>query len=120
MGDAPCEVCGGTKAEHYGDDGKTPRTQHAYTTTPGEMITHAEREKQQQQPQPFQVGGVPLSTMVNSQPNSVGRLTEVLLDAGVIRPQDALYIAGMGSKPNPPSGFVDPAKHLFTQVKPGV
>jgi hypothetical protein len=117
MADAPCAVCGGTKNEHYEDDGKTPRTQHVYTTTPGEMVTHAEKEKQKQQVP--QLSGAPLAAVVNSQPNSVGRLVEVLLDAGVIRTQDALYIANMGSKPSPPTGFSDPAQHPFYQPTPG-
>lgn len=109
-----CIICGGSKEEHF-KEGKAI-TRHAYSEREGELITHEEKAKQQQK---TQLGGMPLASMVNAQPNSVGRLVEVLLDSGVIRTEDALYIAAMGSKPNPPSGFADPARHPFYQPTPG-
>ena len=93
-----CTVCGGARPEHFEEDGKTPRTQHAYTENPGEIMTHEQKTKERQGQSPqlqaalMTLGGSSLG---------LGRLVEVLLDAGVIRVQDALYIAGFSAKPNP-------------------
>lgn len=90
-----CAVCKGPKSTHYDENGKQ-KTRHAFTEEEGRLETPEQQEKrlkksQGPQPQP----GMSLAQMVNAQPNSVGRLTEVLLDLKLITPQDALYVAGM-------------------------
>ena len=109
-----CTVCSGSKEEHFDAEGKQI-TIHAYTELEGDLVTQEQDKKRRQQK--GTLAGVPISTMVNAQPNSVGRLVEVLIDAGAIRTEDALYIAGMGSKPNSPRAeFTDPAK-FFPKLK---
>ena len=94
-----CAACGGKKEEH--GEGKT---QHVYTETPGQLMTHDQQKKAQSQaPQPMAI-----RLPVANDQNNYGRLVEVLLEKNLISPQEALYIAGMAPKPQPQ--FADPAR----------
>lgn len=99
---AVCAVCGGSEAEHGPD-----KTRHVFTEKPGELITHEQRARQNQQPQGPTV--VRLGQASAATPGADGRLVEVLLELGVIKVEHALYVAGMGPKPPAPSGFRDPS-----------
>jgi hypothetical protein len=97
-----CAICRGAKEEH--GPGKT---QHVYTTTPGELKStqQAEQEKQRQQ-----MSGSPrvvaLPTGGDSQ--AVSRLLELLMSKGLISLEEA-YTVATGTRP-PTRQFVDPAR----------
>lgn len=99
-----CAVCKGEKKDH--GEGKSI---HAYTTTPGGLEA-ANRSEQKSGPQAVFIppGGV-------HSPQAMGRLLEVLLEKGVISAPDALYVLGVGTKPNPESE----TSHPFYQPTPG-
>lgn len=109
----PCAVCRGAKEEH--GPGKT---QHVYTTESGQLMTQRQQEQMtrgmtQVQPQVIRLPGAQ-----TNEAQAVGRLVEVLLEKQILSTPEALYIAGMGSKPEvtpPASGYRDPAQ----QVLPG-
>lgn len=102
MATAECAACGGSQADHA-----PGKTQHAYTERAGELITHEQMAKRNAPPQQPTV--VRLGQAASNSAGADGRLTEVLLELGVIKVEHALYIAGMGSKPPAPSGFRDPS-----------
>jgi hypothetical protein len=99
--EAPCKLCGGKFDEHG-----PGLTQHVYTQREGEMKTFEQEAREKQAAQrPVMV--LPPST--NS--TQVERLVQVLLTRGLILTDDALYIAGMGPKPEQQSsGYIDPAQ----------
>jgi hypothetical protein len=100
----PCGICEGSPGEH-----DSPNVQHVWVPQGNtELITKAEAAKKraQSQRQPMMVLGS--QNQVNE---AVGRLVEVLLGQKMISTEEALYVAGMGPKPDytPASGFRDPA-----------
>jgi hypothetical protein len=103
---APCTICKGSKAEHFDNHGQ-PTRQHAYTTKDGDLVTNQEMAKRNQ-PQGQRTPFNP-AMLMGGNPMTAARLTEVLLEKGVLTTDDALYIAMMGPKPTPKSGFMDPA-----------
>lgn len=102
----PCAICKGGYKEHFDDQGKAI-TQHVYTQTPGDLSTAKQKQAQEQQ-QGTRVQ-VPHPAVLGSNPMATGRLVEVLVEAKVVTPEQALYIAGFGPKPPTSSGFADPA-----------
>lgn len=105
-----CSVCKGEKKDH--GEGKSI---HAYTTQGGFLATHAQAQKQNQQPQVLRVP-MPQAPL---HPTQVDRLVETLLDKGVLTREDALYIAGYTKeKPAPaaPAQFMDPAQLMLPGV----
>lgn len=109
---APCGICKGKKSEH--GPGKT---QHVYSPE-GQLKTHKQEEAEQQRQ-----AGPQLIRLPGAQTNeagAIGRLCEVLMDNGLMSQEQALYVAGMGTKPEKMSGFQDPARrHPFYKDSPG-
>lgn len=71
-----CAICGGTEAEHKG-------RQHAYTEKSGDLRTMEEKPKNGQLPPVTQA--------------QLNRLTEVLLQNGLLTPKQGLYVL-LGAK----------------------
>jgi len=101
----PCMVCRGSYDEHFNDKGEAI-TQHAYTDTGGDLKTHAQVAEQRKQS--LTPPGVPMLQYLGNAGLSVGRLTEILLEKGIISTPEALYIAGIGTKPFASSEYQDP------------
>lgn len=98
-----CAVCGGTKEEHGSD------IRHAFTITPGELLTPEQRARQQggQQgmaPQVVRLGGAQTNEAL-----ALNRLLETLLGKEVINAEEALYVVTGMKAPQLASGFADPA-----------
>lgn len=94
---AICSTCSGKYEDHFDDKGNQ-KTQHNFAEEPGQpLTTQAEREKEQAKPQPTSMLQPALMAM-GSNPISMGRLVEVLLEKELITDVDALYIAGF--RPN--------------------
>jgi hypothetical protein len=106
----PCAVCRGGYKEHFDGDGKKI-TAHAYTEQPGDL-------RPQPKPQPAQ-NPIRLVGAQTNEAGAIGRLCEVLLQNGLIDTPEALYVAGMGTKPEPesPSQWSDP--NAFFLPTPG-
>jgi hypothetical protein len=82
---------------------------HAYTQLEGDLSTPQQKQQaQRSQLVPQVQPGMMLAAGTN--PLSLGRLIEVLLEKSILDAPEALYIAGYGSKPSPASGYLDPAK----------
>lgn len=117
MEDPICTACSGKKSEHFDGEGK-PITRHMFTEREGELQTREAAEKNQQQ----QLSGPSVIRLPGAQTNeagAIGRLCEVLLENNMMSTAQALYVAGMGSKPEASSGFADPAAHPFYKPSPG-
>lgn len=99
-----CTLCEGKRREHYDAEGK-PITRHVFTTAEGQLHTHEELRKEQQKAQQ-QV--IRLPGAQTNEAGAIGRLCEVLMENNLITASQALYVAGMGPKPDTPSGFRDP------------
>lgn len=111
MSEQPCAVCRGAKEEH--GPGKT---QHVYTTDPGQLMTSRQQEQQMRQLQQQQPMAIRLPGAQTNEAQAVGRLVEVLLEKQILSTPEALYIAGMGPKPEvlpPTSGYRDPAQPVL-------
>lgn len=104
MGEKICTACGGKKEDHFNSDGK-PITRHMFTEQEGELQTREAVEKKLQTgPQLIKLPGAQ-----TNEAGAIGRLCEVLLENGQMSTPQALYVAGMGPKPEAPSGFADPS-----------
>lgn len=73
-----CAICGGSPKEHE-------NSMHAYTETPGDLLTPRQKAKREgKQDTPSQVpAGMP----------QLARLTQVLIRRGIIDEDDLLYIS---------------------------
>ena len=96
--DPICVTCKDKKSNHFDDEGK-PITQHQFTTEEEPKLESREQRSRRLAKSQHPSSGANLAALVNAQPNSVGRLTEVLLDKKIITAAEALYVAGMASKP---------------------
>lgn len=103
--EARCAVCRGKKSEHFDVRG-FPITQHAFTELEGDLVTHKEREKQNTPPAQPQLIRLPGGTA--NEGGAINRLIEILLNKGTLSTDEALYVCGIGPKPEQPSGFRDP------------
>lgn len=81
----PCGVCGGKFSEH-----QNPNVKHVFSAE-GQLISKEQAAKQQQRPVRFPQTG---------EAGLVGRLVEVLMAQHMVSQEEALYVAGMGPKPN--------------------
>lgn len=79
----PCTICGGSIEEHQG-------SRHAYTTTPGDLKV-PETPKPNQSPR--------LNGAQTNEAQAIGRLLEILAQKNILSLQEAIYVAGMGPKP---------------------
>lgn len=95
-----CTICSGSKEEHFEADGKR-KTIHEYTEKQGDL--HAAQEK------PAQIAPPAMRLQMAGASIEVSRLVEVLMDKGLLTIPEVLYIAGVGQKPSPPSGYRDPS-----------
>jgi hypothetical protein len=100
----PCGICQGKFSEHV-----PPNIQHVWVSVGGDLMTHEQKKKQEGRA-PGMAPGAVIRTSMGLSPDAVGKLTEILLEKGIISTPDALYVAGMGSKPdqNKLSGYRDP------------
>lgn len=106
VNEAICRVCGGTRSEHFDAEGK-PKTQHVFTEQEGQLMSHAEAAKMNRPAQPaaFMVPG----KFNGTDASAIQRLLELMLERGALTQEDALYIVGVGPKPEKKSGYIDPA-----------
>jgi hypothetical protein len=94
-----CTVCGGTRGEHYEENGE-PKTQHVFATENGRLETPEQQHKRLRGVErgPTRMSGptMPLGRLTGT---DVTRLAEVLAHRGLIDDKDLLYIAGYGPAP---------------------
>lgn len=104
MSDATCGICGGTKAEHFGEGGKAI-TQHVFSEE-GRLISHAEADRMNRPPQtPFIVP----QRINGTDASAIQRLLGLMLERGTLSSEEVLYVVGVGPKPEPErSGYMDP------------
>jgi len=100
--DPICITCRGPKSTHFDDQGN-PTTQHQFTTEEGtDLDTRAQRAKKEAKEKAAQRSPT-LSGMtamaLGANPLAIGRLVELLLEKQVLSPEEGLYVAGMGQKP---------------------
>jgi hypothetical protein len=98
-----CAVCHGRKSEHFDDEGR-PKTQHAFTELEGDLVTHQQNAKRQ----PKSPTVIQLPGGTQNEGGAINRLIETLLNKGALTTDEALYVCGIGPKPEPPSGYRDP------------
>jgi hypothetical protein len=105
--DAVCKVCGGRKSEHFDDKG-FPVTRHAFTELEGDLVTHREASKRssggREQPMMIRLPGA-----TQNEGGAINKLLEIMIDRGTLTTAEALYICGIGPKPEQASGYQDPA-----------
>lgn len=102
----PCKVCKGSYDEHFNDKGEAI-TQHVYTDAGGDLKTHAQAAEERKSTLP--AAPSPMLQYMGNAGLSVARLTELLMEKGILSTQEALYISGISAtKPIAPSGFQDP------------
>lgn len=77
-----CAICGGVEADH-----KT--SQHMFTTTPGQLVTKEQHEKEQ-----------PKQVTIPYQGGPLGKLIEVLVIKKLMTLEEALYVAELGPRPD--------------------
>lgn len=100
-----CTLCGGTRAEHEG-------RQHQFTKEGDQVELSTQRERaeavRRQQGTPMRLSLPPIS---GTDGQAIHRLIELMLDKGLFTAEEALFILGVGSKPellNDRSGYQDP------------
>lgn len=104
MGDqGKCSACGGAREEHG-----PGLTQHVFTLRDGELKSHDQVERESRQSSQGPVA-IRLPGAQTNEAGAIGRLVEVLRDKGLLSDAEALYVAGMGSKPEKKPQFRDPA-----------
>lgn len=87
MSKPTCAICGGSEEEH------TPDRQHAFTTTPGELKTPAQVQKEKEGARSGMV------MVAHPPPKDIAeRLVILLLDKGLITSEEALYVS-LGRRP---------------------
>lgn len=118
-----CAICGGKKSEHQG-------RVHAFTEKQGELLTQQSVDQQAAREKMQQMRPTPGSMMViPPHPTQVDRLTETLLEKGILDRDDVLYIAmgipkqisidpdrvyasNIGDSSLKTTGFADPARMM--------
>lgn len=85
-----CAICFGTRDEHG-----PGLTQHAFTDREGDLVTPLEMAKRQ--PQPPRLIQLPGGT--HNEGGAINRLIETLMNKGLLSVEEALYVVGVGPKP---------------------
>lgn len=99
---APCGVCKGSRKEHFDGAGR-PITQHVYSPDGG-LVSQVDAAKARQAQQSVIPPRFP-----GTDAQVITRLIQTLMDKGILSDPEALYIFGVGNKPEV-TRFVDPVK----------
>ena len=98
MDEDKCAACGGKREDHGPE-----KSRHVFTQNAGELKTHEQLAKEQQQGRRIMT-----SMPMPSHPTVTDRLIEVMLGKGLIDRDEALYI--VAGVPLPTQAHADPVK----------